>query len=112
MPGIGYRVEVISGVPVVVVPAEVDATTAAQLRTALLGAAADGRMTVVVDMTRTRFCDSAGLDVLVRAHRRALADGGELRLVIPADGTVVRILTLTGMDRLIPSFGSVEEALV
>jgi anti-sigma B factor antagonist len=112
MPDIRYRIKVTSGLPVVAAPAEIDTTTADQLRMALLGAAADGHMTVVVDMTRTRFCDSAGLSVLVRAHRQALADGGELRLVIPADGAVVRILTLTGMDRLIPSFDSVEEALL
>jgi hypothetical protein len=34
-------------------------------------------------MSRTRFCDSAGFTVLVRAHKRAVAEGGELRLVIP-----------------------------
>jgi anti-sigma B factor antagonist len=101
----------ISGMPVVAAPAQIDITTAAQLRMALLGPAADGHTTVVVDMTCTRFCDSAGLSVLAQAHRRALADGGELRLVISPHGAVVRILTLTGMDRLIPSFGSLEEAL-
>jgi anti-anti-sigma regulatory factor len=39
-------------------------------------------------MTGTQFCDSAGLGVLVRAHKRALADGGELRLVILASAMV------------------------
>ena len=60
--------------------AETDITTAEQLRTVLLRAANRGYATVVVDMTLTRFCDSAGLTVLVRAHKRAVADGGELRL--------------------------------
>jgi anti-anti-sigma factor len=64
-----------------------------------------------VDLTMTRFCDSAGLHVLVRAHRRALAEGGELRLAIPAEGAVARIFTVTGLDRLIPSFGSLDQAL-
>jgi hypothetical protein len=31
-------------------------------------------------MTGTRFCDSTGFGVLVRAHRQALAEGGGLRL--------------------------------
>ena len=39
-------------------------------------------------MSRTRFCDSAGLAVLVRAHKRAVTEGGELRLVTPADGAM------------------------
>lgn len=70
----------INSVPVVTAPAEIDITTAEQLRTVLLHAANRGYATVVVDMTLTRFCDSAGLTVLVRAHKRAVADGGELRL--------------------------------
>jgi hypothetical protein len=42
-------------------PEEVDITNAGALRAALLRAGAQGRKTYVVDMTRTRFCDSAGL---------------------------------------------------
>jgi hypothetical protein len=37
------------------------------------------RATVVVDMTRTRFCDSGGLHVLLRAHQLAIAADAELR---------------------------------
>jgi anti-anti-sigma regulatory factor len=65
---------------------------------------------VVVDMTGTRVCGFVGFSVLVRAHRRAVAEGGGLRLVIPADGPVVRALDLTGVSRFIPSFSSREEA--
>jgi anti-sigma B factor antagonist len=103
---------VINGVAVVTTPAEIDVVTAQQLRMAVPGPGSGGHATVVVDMTRTRFCDSAGLSVLVRAHRRALADGGELRLVLPAEGPAARVLAVTGLDQLIPSFGSLDRALV
>jgi anti-anti-sigma factor len=63
-------------------------------------------------MTRTSCCDSAGLSVLVRARKRALEEGGELRLVIPPDGAVFRIFTLTSLYRFIPRFGSLTEALL
>jgi hypothetical protein len=63
-------------------------------------------------MTRTQFCDSAGLGVLIRAHKRALEEGGELRLVMPPDGAVFRIFTLTSLYRFIPRFGSLSEALL
>ena len=102
----------INGVPVVTAPAEIDATAADQLRTVLLHSAARGHATIVVDMTRTRFCDSAGLTVLVRAHRRAVVEGGELRLVIAAGGTVARIFAITRLDLVIPVFGSLDEALI
>ena len=105
-------VEIINGVGVVTAPAEIDVTTAEQLRSVLLEAASHGHTTVVVDMTRTRFCDSCGLSVLVRAHKRALGEGGELRLVIPPDGTVFRIFTLTSLYRFVPRFSSLTEALL
>ena len=77
----------------------------------LLRSADRGHATVVVDMTGTRFCDSAGLTVLVRAHKRAQAEGGELRLVMPAGGAVSRIFAITRLDLVISLSGSLDEAL-
>ena len=59
-------------------PEEIDITNAAALRAAVLQAAAHGHGTFAVDMTGTRFCDWAGLSVLLGAHRRARAEGGEV----------------------------------
>jgi anti-anti-sigma factor len=111
MAGDRYPIEIVRGVPVVAAPEEIDASNANWLRAALLEAAARGHATFVVDMTRTRFCDSAGLGVLVRAHNRAQAEGGELRLVIPASAFVLRVFALTGIDRVIPNFPGLDEAL-
>ena len=105
-----FPVELVSGVPVVTAPEEIDITSAPALRSALLEAAADGSRTLVADMTRTRFCDSSGLHVLLAAHKRAKAEGGELRLVIPG-AAVLRILAITGVDRMIPNFTSLDDAL-
>jgi anti-sigma B factor antagonist len=99
------------GVPVVTAPAEIDVSTAGQLRAMLVAWAARGHTTLVVDMTGTEFCDSAGLSVLVEAHKQALAGGGGLRLVLPASGSVVRVFTVTGLDGLIPHFTGLEQAL-
>ena len=60
-------------------------------------------------MSRTRFCDSAGLNVLVGAARQARAEGGEVRLVVV--DAVARIVALTGVDRVIPIYASLEDAL-
>jgi anti-sigma B factor antagonist len=97
-------------VPVVAAPEEIDITNAAGLRAALLEAAARGHETFVVDMSSTRFCDSAGLNVLVGAHRRAQAEGGEVLLVI-ASTAVLRSFAITGLDQVIPNFTSLDEAL-
>ena len=110
MPDGSFLVEVVKGVPVVTAPEEIDITSAEALRSALLAAAASGPGTLVVDMTRTRFCDSSGLHTLIAAHKRAGAEGREVLLVIP-DATVLRVFTLTGMDTVIPHFASLAEAL-
>jgi anti-anti-sigma factor len=69
-----------------------------------------GPQTYVVDMTRTRFCGSAGLHALLGAHKRARAEGGEVRFVVtgPAVGQVLAIMAI---DRVIPVFGRLDEAL-
>lgn len=109
MPESCFPVEVVGGVPVVTAPEEIDITNAAGLRAALAGAAGLGNGTLVVNMSQTRFCDSSGVNVLVRAHQDAQAEGGEVLLVITAD--VLRILTVIGADRLIPNLTSLDEAL-
>ena len=110
MPEAIFPVEVVSGVPVVTAPEEIDIANAAGLRAALLEAAAHGSRTLVVDMAQTQFCDSAGLNVLVRGHKRAQADGGELLLVLCA-AAVHRIFAVTGISHLIPNFPNLEQAL-
>jgi anti-sigma B factor antagonist len=110
MPEASFALEVVSGVPVVATPQEIDITNAGGLRAALVEASAHGPGPLVVDMSRTEFCDSSGIHVLVRAHKRARAGGGELRLVLTAAG-VRRAFAIIGIDRVIPSFPSLEEAL-
>src|SRR5262249_764351 len=107
MPDAGFPVEMVSGVPVVVTPEEVDITNAAGLHGVLLETAAARHGTLVVDMSRTRFCDTAGIHALARPptdNRR------ELRVATPPPA-VRRIFTITGLDNVIPHFGSREEAL-
>jgi anti-sigma B factor antagonist len=116
VPEISFPVQVVEGVPVVTAPEEIDLANAAGLKAALLEAAGaelaePGRALVVVDMSRTRFCDSAGLNALVGAARQARADGGEVRLVVVGEA-VARIVALTGVDRVIPIYASLEDALM
>ena len=101
---------VVSGVPVVTAPEEIDITNAPALRLALLEAGAHGHGTLAVDMTATRFCDSSGLHVLLAAHKRAQGEGGELLLVCSATA-VLRVFELTALDRMIPTFTSLDQAL-
>ena len=109
-PEAGFPVQMVGGVPVVAAPEEIDIANAGLLRAALVYAAVHGRGRFVVDLTRTRFCDTAGLHALVAGHRRTLAEGGQMLLVTPGTG-VLRTFEITGLDRVIPHAASLDEAL-
>ncbi|MFI8826074.1 STAS domain-containing protein [Streptomyces sp. NPDC053431] len=66
------------GTVVLTVTGELDHDTAAPLREALVEQDGSGR--VVVDCSQLRFCDSTGLNVLLRARLRMLDGGGRLDL--------------------------------
>ena len=55
---------------------------------------------VVVDLTPVVFMGSTGLSVLLAGHRRAQAHGHTIRLVCP-EGPVLRVLRLTGMEKVV-----------
>ena len=95
MPEARFPVETIGGVPVVRALEEIDITNAGDFRAALLVAAERGAGITVVDLSRTQFCDSAGLHALVAAHKRARMAGGKVRLVV-SDPHVLRIFAISG----------------
>jgi anti-sigma B factor antagonist len=104
-------VVMIGGVPVVEAPQEIDVANAKPFREILVQAACREHAPVVVNMTGTRFCDSSGVKALLSAQKHAVADGGELLLVIPPGAPLLRIFALTGIDRLIPHLADLNEAL-
>ena len=75
--------EVVSGVPVVAAPEEIDITNAGALRSAVLEAAAYGHGTLVVDMTVTGFVIRQGFIPCWRRTSVSRLKAGELLLVIP-----------------------------
>jgi anti-sigma B factor antagonist len=103
-----YKLQRIGQHGVVTVPTEIDVTNADEIRQALLSAASHDVAVLIIDMSETTFCDSAGVQAIIAAYRQATATGTELRLVATA---VLRILTLVGVDQLIPIYPTLEAAL-
>jgi anti-sigma B factor antagonist len=97
-------------VAVVSLPAEIDLVNADQVREDLLSLLNRSPATLIVDMGSTTFCDSAGVNALVRAYKRARASGAGMRLVVTAPN-VQRVLAITGMDSLVDIYLSVAAAL-
>jgi anti-sigma B factor antagonist len=100
----------LSKVAVVTLPVEIDIANADLVRDDLLSVLNRGAATLIVDMGGTTFCDSAGVNALVRAHKRATANGSEMRLVVGAPA-VQRVLAITGVDHLMDMYPSVAASL-
>jgi anti-sigma B factor antagonist len=103
-----YQVQRTGRHAVITMPAEIDAATADEARRALLAAVSSGAAILVIDMSRTTFCDSAGLKAIIGARTQATKAGTQLRLVATA---VLRIITIVGIDQLIPVYPTLEAAL-
>ena len=100
----------IGQVAVVTLPAEIDVTLADSVRDELLAILGQGATLLIADLSSTEFCDSAGLSSLVRAYRQASTSGSAMRLVVGTPA-VQRVLSITGVDRLVDVFPSVAASL-
>ena len=96
---------------VVSAPAEIDAHNAGDVLACLLAVISEGPATLIVDMTATEFCDSAGVSSLVQAFHRADADCVEMRLAVTGPA-VRRILEITAIDQLIGVYPGVPASLI
>lgn len=105
-----YPVVWIGQVAVVTLPAEIDVTNADTVRDELSAVLDQGAAMLVADLGRTSFCDSAGVSALVRTFRRASSGGQRMRLVV-ATPAVQRVLSITGVDRLVDVYPSAAASL-
>jgi len=98
------------GVAVVSFEGELDLATCADLREALDRVATDSRP-VVLDLARCPFIDSSGIAVLIHASRELDGGDGRAFAVAGCGNGVSRVLKLTGVDGLIASFDTPDQAI-
>lgn len=110
MSGEHYPVLWISRTAVVSLPGEIDITNADQVREDLLSVLNQGAALLIADLSKTTFCDSAGVSALARSFRRAKASQSGMRLVV-STLAVQRVLALTGIDRVLDIYPSVAASL-
>ena len=96
------------GVAGVAVRGEVELATAPALTAALEEGIRRSSGAFVVDLVAVDFLDSSGIACLVRARALLGRDDRALALVCPP-GSVRRVLELTGIDELVPVYGSRDE---
>ena len=92
------------------VSGELDLHTAGCLEARIEEADTVGAGTVLVDLSEISFIDSSALEVLVRESKRLESRGHSLVLVTN-DPRTRRILEVTGLDRVLRAYATLQDAL-
>ena len=98
------------GWTVIDVRGDLDVYSSPTLRQLILDRIHRGDGKIIVDLEHVDFLDSAGASVMVSALRQATNRNGTLALVQPGD-QARRMLRLTDLDKVLPTFTSVEDAI-
>ncbi|WP_254878567.1 STAS domain-containing protein [Streptomyces sp. NA04227] len=98
------------------VSGEMDLVTSPVLRQGVHEAVAEGRRSIVVDLSDVMFCDSSGVGVLIATRRLIRSCRGRLRVILPARGAVDgshvnRVLAALGVRRLFDVYPDVAAAV-
>lgn len=95
---------------VLVLGGELDHDTAGPLREALAEAVDAGVERILVDCTDLQFCDSTGLNALLRARLAAREAGGRVELAA-LQPPVARMFDITGADAVFRVYAGLDDAL-
>jgi anti-anti-sigma factor len=93
------------------VSGEIDMTNAAYLREQLLDSMPNDALLLVIDISGCRYLDSAAIEVLFDLSRRLARRRQELRLVVPPDSPLKRVIELTEVGTAAPVHESLDSAL-
>ena len=96
---------------VVTVTGEVDMSHEEELRGELRTAVAAEAKGIVVDLTECEFIDSSGVRALLLSREAQHSGDGDEHLAVAASSEqILRILSVMGIDRVIPVRPTIEEA--
>ena len=90
---------------------EVDMANASYVREELLRSVPNDAVALVVDLTPTRYLDSAAIALLFEVSRRLETRRQALRLVLPPGSPLERVLVLTEVGTVAPIHEDLASAL-
>jgi anti-anti-sigma factor len=89
-------------VPVCEIRGELDASNVELVLERVVGNVANDAPGMVLDLGQTSYLDSAGVRILFELARRLRTRRQELRIAVPGDGIVRRVLVLTALADVVP----------
>ena len=97
-------------VRIAVIKGEIDLSNATEIGSQLEASVPNSAEALVVDLSGTTHLDSAGFRLLYGLRRQLDARGQELRLVVPDDGLIMKVISITGLDQAVSIYPTVERA--
>lgn len=104
-------IERIDGVPIARVREDIDAANVTSTQQQLDSALGPDASSLVIDLSDTRYLDSAGIDMLLRLSDRLEHRRAKLILVIPETSQIQRLATIVGLQDAIAIHPSLAQAL-
>lgn len=83
---------------------ELDLYTAPSLRDELLATVDGGVDRIAIDLNGVGFIDSTGLGILVACLKRVRERDGQMVLIAPESSPLRRLLSLTGLEQVLPTY--------
>lgn len=83
---------------------ELDLYTAPRLRDELLATVDAGVDRIAIDLNDVGFIDSTGLGILVACLKRVRERDGQMVLIAPESSPLRRLLSLTGLEQVLPTY--------
>jgi anti-sigma B factor antagonist len=89
---------------------EVDLASASMIGDELAGAVSNHALGLVIDLTETTYLDSSGVSLIFDLAERLRRRQQQLRLVVPDDAPLRRVLRIVDAAATVPVLASVDEA--
>lgn len=99
------------GLTIAVIDGEIDASNASEIAERLQTMLTNRSVALIVDLLRTSYLDSAGINLLFALGTELRARQQELYLVVGPKAPIARAISLTGLDGLVPVHATREAAI-
>ena len=107
----GFEVAEHGSVVVASFEGEIDSSNAAELRLALSERLPSSATALVLDLSAVTYLDSSGIQLLFDLGRRLASRRQSIRLVVPANAPMRRVLELCAVESVAPMHGDLTDAL-
>jgi anti-anti-sigma factor len=90
---------------------EIDASNVSDVLERLRSLVSNRSVAMVIDLSATTYLDSAGINILFALGEEMHGRQLRLALVVTPESPILRMITITGLDRVLPVHPGLPEAL-